>query len=534
MFEYWKDDDYTIVKEKVLPVKVKDYMNVDTVEQLLIAKPACVSFLEKPIANFKGKGSYVVLDFGKELCGGVRIVTRATFSGVATFRITLGESLAEACSSIGEKNATNDHSPRDFEIKVSNMSDVTYGQSGFRFARVELLSEEDVWIKSIYAVSSLPYFEKEGYIKTSDVELNKIIDTAAYTLKLCFQNGYIWDGIKRDRLVWSGDLNQEIITSLYLFGDNKNITNSLSFLKLETPEDVWINGIPSYSAWWVINLCDYCRLTGNWDYFKENQDYAKSILEHFNRCISDEGTMEFGNTFDSLDFYLDWPTRGTEDAPIGTASVITVAAKQYLAIEENKDCRDIISKLEKYLDMPCEFKQTRAFQIIAGRNAEGEYKFLEKSGADGFSTFMSYYILTADALAEGKEMLQIIKEYFGTMLSRGATTFWEDFHMDWLEGSGRIDELPKDGERDIHGDYGAFCYEGFRHSFCHGWASGLIAFLVEYMVGLKLIEGGTSYELVPHTMGVQEIDARIPIKDGWLEIRIKNGKIVKEEKLNDK
>ena len=55
----------------------------------------------------------------------------------------------------------------------------------------------------------MPVFDKEGYITTGDTELNKIIDTAAYTLKLCFRNGYIWDGIKRDRLVWSGDLNQE-------------------------------------------------------------------------------------------------------------------------------------------------------------------------------------------------------------------------------------------------------------------------------------------------------------------------------------
>ena len=531
MYEYWNDDDYTMIKEKILPVAVKFSANVDTVDELLTGKPACVSFLENPVVKFNGKGAYVVLDFGKELCGGIRIITRATFNGTANFRITLGESLSEACSCIGEKNATNDHSPRDFEVLVSNMSDVTYGQSGFRFARIELLSSDEVWIKNIYAVSTLPMFDREGYIRTSDPELNKIIDTAVYTLKLCFQNGYIWDGIKRDRLVWSGDLNQEIITSLYLFGDNKNITNSLSFLRLETPEDTWINGIPSYSAWWVINLCDYCRLTGNWEYFKENKNYAKAILSHFSRCISEDGTMDFCEAFDGLDFYLDWPTRGTFDAVIGTASVITVAANSFLAIEENADCRDIIGKLEKYKDMDCEFKQTRAFQIIAGRDANKEDIFLEKNGADGFSTFMSYYILTADAMANGKNMLPIIKEYFGAMLSRGATTFWEDFHMDWLEGSGRIDELPREGQKDIHGDYGAFCYTGFRHSFCHGWASGVLAFLIEYILGLKLTNGGTSYELTPHAMGVEEIEARIPVLDGWLDIKVEDGIVLKAERM---
>ena len=278
MLEYWKDDDIMIQKEKIAPVSIRGSENVNDVEELLVEKPACVSFKNADFANFTGKGSYVLLDFGKELCGGIRFVTRSTFGGTATFRVTLGESLSEACSSIGEKNATNDHSPRDFTAVISNMSDLTFGQSGFRFARVELLTETPVWVRNIYAVNTLPKFEKEGYITTSDEELNKIIETAAYTLKLNLQNGYIWDGIKRDRLVWSGDLDQEIMLSIYLFGDNKNVTNSLSFLRDETPDSDWINTIPTYSAWWVVNLCDYYKLTGNKEYFEANKDYVEDIF----------------------------------------------------------------------------------------------------------------------------------------------------------------------------------------------------------------------------------------------------------------
>ena len=256
-------------------------------------------------------------------------------------------------------------------------------------------------------------------------------------------------------------------------------------------------------------------------------------MKRFNGCIAKDGTIDFELQSHTMSYYLDWPTRGTDDAIIGTVAVILVAANKYLAIEENKDCHDLIRKLAKYLEMPCEYKQTRAFQILAGRATDGEATFLENGGADGFSTFMAYYILTADALANGKNMLPIIKEYFGAMLSRGATTFWEDFHMDWLDGSGRIDELPKEGEKDIHGDYGAFCYKGFRHSLCHGWASGVLAFLVEYMLGLRLKNGGDSYELMPHAMEVKEIEAKIPVKNGWLFIKILDGKVVQSERILD-
>lgn len=524
MLEYWKDEDYMIEKEKWVPVSVKDSDKVEDVLELLKEKSVCVSFSNDYVAKFTGKGAYVVLDYGKELCGSIRIVTRAAF-GSTRFRITFGESLTECCASIGEKNATNDHSPRDFVADISNMSDLTFGLTGFRFVRIELLTDSEVWVKNIFAISILPVFEREGYIKTSDEELNKIIDTAAYTLKLNFQNGHIWDGIKRDRLVWSGDLHQEIVNSIYLYGDNKNITNSLSFLHAETSADEWINNYPSYSAWWIINLCDYCKMTGNTTYFEENKDYAETILKHLAACILDNGEMDFKSLLGELVYFLDWPTNGTNDALIGTAAIIMIAAKRFLEIEENETCHTIIQKLSLYLDQPCEFKQTRAFQILAGRNAEGEDAFLEKGGAYGFSTFMAYYILTADAMAGGKEMLPIIKEYFGAMLSRGATSFWEDFHMDWLAGSGRIDEFPEEGQKDIHGDYGAYCYKGFRHSLCHGWASGVFAFVVEYMLGLKLINGGAEYSITPHMMGVEEMEAKLPLRDRWLFVKVKNGKV---------
>lgn len=520
MKEYWKNDNRTVVREALMPVAMKGLGGVDNSEELLVEKPRCVSFKDEGFASFKEAGAYVILDFGKELCGGLQIVIRSAAAG-SRFRITFGESLTEACSAIGEKNATNDHSARDFEVSAINMSDQTFGMTGFRFARIELISGGPVNVRNFFAVSTLPYFPKEGYIKTNDEELNRIIDTAIYTLKLNFQNGYIWDGIKRDRLVWSGDLNQEIIGSLYFFGDNENITNSLSFLKDETPEGEWINTIPTYSAWWVINLCDYCRRTGNTLYFEENRAYAEEIMEDFNHHIAEDGTIDFKLPPNRMSFYLDWPTFETQDAVIGTAMIILFAANQLLFMQENKDCREIRRKLKAYLDMPCQFKQTRAFQILAGSAPTDGAAFLEHGGADGFSTFMTYYILSADAMAGGKNMLSIIKQYYGAMLSRGATTFWEDFHMDWLEGSGRIDEFPAEGQKDLHGDYGAFCYQGFRHSLCHGWSSGVLAFLVEHLLGLTVSPDGQTAEAHPNLMGLTSLEAKLPWKDGWIEVKVK-------------
>ena len=39
--------------------------------------------------------------------------------------------------------------------------------------------------------------------------------------------------------------------------------------------------------------------------------------------------------------------------------------------------------------------------------------------------------------------------------------------------------------KDIHGDYGEFCYKGFRHSLCHGWSSGPAAWCILHVLGIR-------------------------------------------------
>ena len=77
---------------------------------------------------------------------------------------------------------------------------------------------------------------------------------------------------------------------------------------------------------------------------------------------------------------------------------------------------------------------------------------LKAGGAKGVSTFYGFYVLKALAEAGETDQRHMIRTYSGGMLDRGATTFWEDFNLDWLEGSSRIDELVPAGTKDLHGD----------------------------------------------------------------------------------
>ena len=62
-----------------------------------------------------------------------------------------------------------------------------------------------------------------------------------------------------------------------------------------------------------------------------------------------------------------------------------------------------------------------------------------------------------------------------------------------------------------------------------GQIVGVFAFVVEYMLGLKLVNGGETYEITPCMMGVRELEARIPVNKGWLYVKVKDGEVINNE-----
>lgn len=483
--------------------------------------------------NESGIRSYVILDFGKEICGGVRIVT-AIVKGLTTkIRLVFGESVSEAMSSIGEKGATNHHSPRDFNAMISNLSTLEFGRTGFRFVKIELEEENaEVAFKSVIGLCSLPDEKIIGKIETDDELLNKILETAVYTCTLNMQDGYFLDGIKRDRLVWSGDMYAEIKTALCSFGNTPHTKRSLDFVKATTPDGFWMNNIPSYDAWWVINVCEYYNYSGDSAYLAKNLNNMNAAMKELDACTSEDGTMDFGKTGRKLglhEFFLDWPTDGTKDAVTGTALLILYAARIFRETAKDSACGATICsierKLSRYLCEKTAKKQIAAFQILCGKPSDGLKRLLEKDGASGFSTFMSYFILKALIVSGSDRTVDYIKEYYGGMIGRGATTFWEDFDISWLDGSGRIDEIPAPDKKDLHADYGKFCYKGLRHSLCHGWSSGVLPFFIEEIVGLKILEPGFKKVAVrPDPGSLKYIAAKIPTPYGVMSIEVKNGR----------
>ena len=485
----------------------------------------------------EGNKPGILLDYGKEIHGGVKISMGIRKSKTPLkLRLRFGESVGEAMSDIGGKqNATNEHSLRDFIVEVPWLGSIEVGETGFRFLRIDVVEAgEDAPIKSVDATfiyKDIPYL---GSFESSDKRLDEIWATGAYTVHLNMQN-YLWDGIKRDRLVWVGDMHPEVMTINTVFGANEIVPKSLDLARDQHPLPQWMNGISSYSMWWVLIHKNWYDYHGDLAYLKEQEQYLIDLLDQLSTFIDDDNKEVLnGGRF------LDWPT--SEDpkavhAGLQAMMVMTFEAGSHMMATLNQNALQkkyikIAKQLKKHQPEGNTTKQAGALLSIANladaKKVNSE--ILTKDGVQRMSTFYGYYILEAMAKAEDYSgALNVIRDYWGGMLDLGATTFWEDFDILDTKNSGRIDALQKENDFDIHGDFGEYCYVGYRHSLCHGWASGPTAWLTQYVLGINVLDGGDTIKLDPHLGDLDFVGGTFPTKYGVFKVnhkKDKNGKII--------
>ena len=455
----------------------------------------------------------VLLDFGTEIYGGIEIAAAIRGDKKALkVRVRLGESVSEAMSNAidnsvpGMNSATNDHSLRDFTLEIPWLGKIEVGNSGFRFVRIDLLDKEvDLPIRSvrgIFRYRDIPYL---GSFKCDNEQLNEIWETGAYTVHLNMQE-YLWDGIKRDRLVWLGDIHPEIMTINTVFGDQEVVKKSLDFGRETTPLPGWMNGISSYSLWWIIAHRDLYLYHGDKDYLKAQQPYLSQLINQIISKIDPNGKENLdGGRF------LDWPTANAPDVIHSGLQSLTLMAMEagkdiagWLNDRElNKLCTKTSESLKRHHPNDHGNKQAASLLALAGiLSPTKASSVILHNGANDFATFYGYYMLEALA-KDGKyrEAMNIISDYWGAMLDLGATTFWEDFNYAARTNALPIDQLPNTSKFNIHADGGDHCYVGLRASLCHGWASGPTAWLTAHVLGIQVVEPGAKVIRIQPNLG---------------------------------
>ncbi len=510
-----------------------------TTGQAMVNTRGCALLKSSP-----GCHASIVLDFGHELHGGIRITTGKTKGHEAKVRITLGESVSEALSSITPDGATNDHAIRDFVTVLPWIGVSEIGNSGFRFVRIELLDEDKTLaIREINAVEIGSDYPQLGSFRCSDSLLDSIWDTGRHTVK-CNMQDYLWDGIKRDRLIWVGDMYPEVMSILYTYGAVDVVPRSLDFVTENFPLPAWMNGMCAYSIWWLLIQQRWYEYSGDSAYLEANRDYICGLVSQLCDNVSEDGreTLDGGR-------FLDWPSKADTQAVDTGLHALMIIAMRYgrelcatLGCNELEErCRACCDRLEnRSEELKSAFfnagiahenpgrKQAIALMSLAEMiDRQEAADALLQGGCRGFSTFYGYFMLEALASAgRYDEAMSIIREYWGGMIELGATSFWEDFDISWMENAGRIDELPSVDKVDVHRCYGGYCYKSYRHSLCHGWASGPTAWMGRHILGFSPVKYGKDsgkamcVYLDPHLGSLSWAEGSFPTPDGVVTVRI--------------
>ena len=499
-------------------------------EGLLAAKPGQAVLSEPtPVTELKGTGAGILLDFGVEVQGFVEIVTPMTpdQAKARTVRIRFGESASEAMSELGGKaNAGNDHAVRDQVVTLPWLGKKRIGPGGFRFVRIDVAEgSAPVALSQVRAVLEIRDLAYVGEFRCSDARLNRIWEVGAYTVHLNMQE-YLWDGIKRDRLVWLGDLHPEVATIHAVFGFDPVVPRSVDLIRDVTKPTEWMNGISSYSMWWIVIQEDLWMHHGDRRYLEAQRDYLGRLLRHLSGFVGPDGK----ESLDGMRF-LDWPTSENQRAVNeGLQAMMVLAMESGGRLMRTLGdaatevlCRETSARLRRHVPEASGRKSPTALLVLAGvREAkEAASGVLKKDGPRDLSTFYGYYVLQALARAgEFETALDFIRTYWGGMLDLGATTFWEGFDLEWARDAGRIDALVPPGKRDVHGDCGEHCYVGFRHSLCHGWASGPTPWMSQHVLGVRPVEPGfRKVRIAPNLGGLTWAEGAYPTPHGPIRVR---------------
>lgn len=555
LFSYWFvwSTYAEIVYTNISPVKIiwmSDYSGkyVSNPDYLLGAFSGQLSVSDTKYTELISSDTHqasILLDFGREVYGGIIISSAIRdCKDPVKLRIRFGESVTEAMYDMNTQNnphnATNEHSLRDFTVSAPWLGSIQCGSSGFRFVRIDLIDKNVRYnLRNVSVVSSLRDIEQKGSFCSDNERINRIWETGVYTVKLNMQE-YIWDGIKRDRLVWVGDMHPEVMTINNAFGYNEVVSKSLDLIREDTSLPGWMNGMCSYSLWWIIIHRDLYLYQGNLDYLKKQRDYLYNLIKQIDMKINKEGVERLDGTR-----FLDWPTSENEDViHSGLQSLSFMAMEAALQIGEyikDDPIREIASNCVKRMKNvhvdSFNNSQAAALNIISGLslNPKKDCAIILENGLDGFSTFYGYYMLEALAM-NGKydEALDLISKYWGAMLDLGATTFWEDLKYSDVANAGRIDEIVPENKYDIHSGGGAYCYKGLRLSLCHGWASGPTSWLTKHVLGITPIEPGcATLKIKPNLGPLKSVKGTFPTPYGIVTIScIKNdkGKVVSDVK----
>ena len=485
------------------------------------------------------QGAYIILDFGREICGNVMLDIEAPEGTILdigydedvrdgrldTLRVNVGGPLyrfADRYILRGGRQRIENH-----------MHD-----RGFRLIQLTLRRfEEPVRIHSIEAANRVYPIPVEASFECDQLMLNRLWDACVQTLQECSMDLFV-DCPWREQTLWLDDHLQENLFYFTLTSDRVFPAHNLRV----SAEGALANGmipsrypsqrtclLPVTSANWITVLSDYYLYTGDLELVKELLPVIDKALSVYQGWTEEDGLVADRHDPGMWNF-IDWGydisgvqldgkvaalnmliagayklAAGLHEAAgnseraeeyRGRVGEITAAIKKCFWLEEEQhfyDCTAPLNNKRSFSQVP--HGVGLYYELLDDKLREGALNVLLDPGA--IRAEFGYQLFVIDALVRNgraQEGLKIIHDLWPHMIQPGGSpTLWEVV----------------DG-RDAFGGCG---------SLCHAFSCLPMFFMQTALLGVRPLKPGfEEFSLVPQSLGVLRAKGHIPTPHGAIYV----------------
>ena len=482
---------------------------------------------------FSPKPAYVVLDLGRVVHGRLRMTVEGAPGTVVDVgwdeRLWHGVRPLPYPGSLHREWNQVDSWVLDGEAREIATLDARAG----RYILIGVWGEGPVGLWQVQAYEERYPVVQRGAFSSSDPLLNRIWQTGVDTLYPNMVDAYT-DTPWRERGQWWGDAYVEEHINRVAFGDSGLYRRGLQFMAeaftagrpVAMAPSSGANHMLDYGMLWARGLGDYWRLTGDLQTVASAYPVLHAFMAHL------EGYEGSGNLLDipfghwSKTALVDWAgysSRYGQSAALNALYYATLldAAEMADGMGEPTQAEAWRSKADRvrqgtrdhlyrqgqhryvasmYEGVPlAPSPHAQAWPLACGLVPEGEADSIAASllellssdpSAPNVETYGMFWVL--DGLGRSGQVsqaLEVIKGYYGRMLDRGATTWWEGFHSDLA----------------------------YHASLSHGWSGAPTWFLTTYVLGASRT-GPDTWRVRPALEGVTRATGVLPLREGILEV----------------
>lgn len=320
------------------------------------------------------------------------------------------------------------------------------------------------------------------------------------TLRECMQTVYE-DGPKRDRRLWIGDMYLESLANRYSFRNFQLTKHCLYlFAALAAEDGVLISNVfeepephPQYGSYcltycllWNSTLLEYLKDTGDTETANDLWQVAKRQTEDALTYVNEEGIFDQQKR-PGVWLFFDWREGLDVNTPMQGATIFALHQTYELAkmIGREKEVADYPAIIKKMSQAARKYMYNQKRGVMES-GADRQVSILsqtwlikagvlsKKEGARAIRTalqtdgvlmpgtpYATHYLIDAMLLCDmNQEARQYLIDYWGSMVQKGADTFWEAYD-------------PKD---DFISPYTFFPV----NSACHAWSCTPVYFIHKY------------------------------------------------------